>query len=41
MTALELLDLLDANPADPCLDDEMDRLSGIATPGDVDLLTAA
>ena len=36
MTALELLDLLESTPEDPWSDKEMDRLSGIATPGDVD-----
>ena len=36
MTALELLDLLESTPEGPRSDKEMDRLSGIATPGDVD-----
>ena len=36
VTALELLDLLESTPEGPRLDKEMDRLSGIATPGDVD-----
>ena len=36
MTALELLDLLESTPEGPWSDKEMDRLSGIATPGDVD-----
>ena len=36
MTALELLDLLESTPEGRWSDKEMDRLRGIATPGDVD-----
>ena len=36
MTALELLDLLEANGADAWDGEKLDGLSGIATPGDVD-----
>lgn len=36
MTALELLDLLKSDPEGSWVDDELDRLSGIAKPGDVD-----
>ena len=36
MTALELLDLLESTPEGRWSDKEMDRLSGIATRGDVD-----
>ena len=36
MTALELLDLREANAADAWDAKKLDSLSGIATPGDVD-----
>ena len=36
MTALELLDLVIADPSDPRIDAEHERLSGIAVPGDVE-----
>ena len=40
MTALELLERMEWNPDEPWVDREMDRLSGIATPGDVDPILA-
>ena len=36
MTALELLELLESNPADAWVAEKLDGLTGIATPGDVD-----
>ena len=40
MTALELLKLMKSHPGGRWVDDEMDRLSGIASPGDVDPMLA-